>query len=196
MIKKSTVLLSVLLMFFYSCGKKESTVTPEPTYEYDPNSEQYSNNGSDTTMSNINSTIEKSEKTTNEQTTDDSSYVIDGFYHNDKKDEVFHYNSMYVKTKELKGKHIKVMAVVSFQGDNRNTLVLGIKTTNSKNLRGVYVMNSYIGKSNGLEIFKYEKVEGDNENEYFTFGFGDNGKLTVTNLTNKDVFIFENSPNY
>jgi hypothetical protein len=189
MIKKATASL-ILLLCFYSCGKQEAnTGTPEQKYEYAPNSEQYSNEVSDTVMSNRNQVIEKSETTTNEQTTD-------GLYHNDNKDEVFHYNNMYLKPKKLKGKYIKVMAVVSFQGDNRNTLILGITTPNSNNLRGVYVMNSYIGKSNGLEIFKYEKVEGDNENEYFTFGFGDDGKLTVTNLTNKDIFIFENTPNY
>ena len=42
MIKKTTLLFS-LLICIYSCKKKEeSTITPEPTYEYDPNSEQYS----------------------------------------------------------------------------------------------------------------------------------------------------------
>lgn len=39
MIKKTTLLFA-LLIFIYSCGKKESTVTPEPTYEHNPNSEQ------------------------------------------------------------------------------------------------------------------------------------------------------------
>lgn len=33
----------MLLFCFYSCGKQEaSTVTPEPTYDYNPNSEQVS----------------------------------------------------------------------------------------------------------------------------------------------------------
>jgi hypothetical protein len=42
MIKKATASL-MLLLCFYSCGKQEaSTVTPEPKYEYDSNSEQYS----------------------------------------------------------------------------------------------------------------------------------------------------------
>ena len=65
MIKKATV-SSMLLLCFYSCGKQEaSTVTPKPKYEYDPNSEQYSNEVSDTIMSNRNQVIEESETTTN-----------------------------------------------------------------------------------------------------------------------------------
>lgn len=43
MIKKATVLFSVLLICFYSCGKKEpNDVTTEPSNKHDPNSEQYS----------------------------------------------------------------------------------------------------------------------------------------------------------
>lgn len=42
MINKKTILFA-LLVCIYSCGKKEpSNITPEPTYEYNPNSEQVS----------------------------------------------------------------------------------------------------------------------------------------------------------
>lgn len=42
MIKKAKVLLSVLLICFYSCGKKEpNDVSTEPSHEYNTNSEQY-----------------------------------------------------------------------------------------------------------------------------------------------------------
>lgn len=43
MIKKTTILLSVLLVSFYSCGKQNSSSESlEPKDEYDINSEQYS----------------------------------------------------------------------------------------------------------------------------------------------------------
>lgn len=42
MINKKTILFA-LLVCIYSCGKKEPiNITPEPTYEYNPNSEQVS----------------------------------------------------------------------------------------------------------------------------------------------------------
>ena len=42
MINKKTILFA-LLVCIYSCGKKEpSNITPEPTYEYNSNSEQVS----------------------------------------------------------------------------------------------------------------------------------------------------------
>jgi hypothetical protein len=42
MIKKTTISL-MLILCFYSCGKQEaSNITPEPTYEYNTNSEQVS----------------------------------------------------------------------------------------------------------------------------------------------------------
>ncbi|MNQ49189.1 hypothetical protein D3C85_630920 [compost metagenome] len=188
MIKKTTLLFA-LLISIYSCGKKEpSTIIPEPTYEYDANSEQYSNEVSDTTMSNRNQVIENSETTTNEQT-------ADGMYHTDKIDEIFHYDKVFIKPKGMKGKWINTTATVSFQGENRNTLILAFTTSNNINRRSPYLMHTYLGKENGVELFKYERIEGDNYDEYFTFGFADDGKLTVTNLTNKDIFIFDNNTN-
>lgn len=189
MVKKGAVLFSVLLMCIYSCKKAEpSNLTPEPTYEYDKNSEQYSNEVPDTTMSNSNQVTEDSETTTNEQTTD-------GMYHTDKIDEIFHYDKVLIKPKGMKGKWINTIATVSFQGENRNTLILAFTTSNNVNRRSPYLMHTYLGKENGVELFKYERIEGDNYDEYFTFGFADDGKLTVTNLTNKDVFIFDNNTN-
>ena len=189
MIKKATASL-ILLLCFYSCGKQEAnTGTPEQKYEYAPNSEQYSNEVSDTVMSNRNQVIEESETTTNEQTTD-------GMYHNDKKDEIFHYDKVFIKPKGMKGKWINTTATVSFQGENRNTLILAFTTSNNVNRRSPYLMHTYLGKENGVELFKYERIEGDNYDEYFTFGFADDGKLTVTNLTNKDIFIFDNNTSY
>ena len=196
MIKKTTLLFA-LFICIYSCGKKEpNTTTLESTYKYDTDSEQNSNEVSDTMMQNRNQVIENSETTTNEQTTDESSFTTDGMYHNDKKDEIFHYDKVFIKPKGKKGKWINTIATVSFQGENRNTLILAFTTSKNENRRSPYLMHTYLGKENGVELFKYERIEGDNYDEYFTFGFADDGKLTVTNLTNKDIFIFDNNTNY
>lgn len=64
MIKKTTLLFA-LLICIYSCGKKEeSTVTTEPKYEYDTNSEQYSGPPSETVTPQYENTVaEKTEPT-------------------------------------------------------------------------------------------------------------------------------------
>lgn len=188
MINKKTILF-VLLTCIYSCGKKEpSNFTPDPTKEYNTDSVQYSKYVSDTMMSNRNQVTENSETTSREETTD-------GMYHTDKIDEIFHYDKVFIKPKGMKGKWINTTAIVSFQGENRNTLILAFTTSNNINRRSPYLMHTYLGKKNGVELFKYERIEGDNYGEYFTFGFADDGKLTVTNLTNKDIFIFDNNTN-
>lgn len=175
--KKTT--LFILSIIIFSCAKTKKSDLDLNQYET-------------VDYNNIESQRQESDTTTNERIIDSSLSVTGGFYQNSKKDEIFHYNNIFVKSKELKGKWIKTIATVSFQGENRNTLILGLTTSNNKNLRGAYLMNTYIGKSNGVEIFKYEKIEGDNEEEYFTFSFGDDGKLTITDLSNGDLFIFDN----
>jgi hypothetical protein len=189
--------LTVLSIFcLYSCGKTEQNPTDiEPNLEHNINSYQNSNLISDTITTNENLIVDDSEKTLSKERTDNSSLEVDEFYHTNNKKEVFKYNNMYVKPVNSKIKLVKTATVVSFQGENRSTLILNFSMHSKDNLRGVYLMHSYIGKVNGSENFKYEKVDGDNDDEYFNFAFEGNSKLTITNLTNKDIFIFENTIN-
>jgi hypothetical protein len=189
--------LTVLSIFcLYSCGKIEQNPTDiEPNLEHNINSYQNSNLISDTTTTNENLIADDSEKTLSKERTDNSSLEVDEFYHTNNKKEVFNFNNMYVKPVNSKIKLIKTATVVSFQGENRSTLILNFSMHSKDNLRGVYLMHSYIGEVNGSENFKYEKVDGDNDDEYFTFAFEGSSKLTITNLTNKDIFIFENTVN-
>lgn len=129
---------------------------------------------------------------TNENNIEEHISPIDGSYQNNNINEIFKYNNVFVKPKGLAGKWTNTMATVSFEGENRNTLILGLTTSKNENLKGVYVLHTYLGKNNGIEVFKYERVEGDNYDEYFTFSFGDDGKLTITNLQNSEIFILDN----
>ncbi|RYJ51463.1 hypothetical protein DR871_009690 [Flavobacterium petrolei] len=65
MIKKTTLLIT-LLISAYSCGKKEeNTITPEPKYEYDTNSEQYSGPPSENVTPQYENTVSEQTEPTN-----------------------------------------------------------------------------------------------------------------------------------
>ncbi|TCN50014.1 hypothetical protein D0809_24030 [Flavobacterium circumlabens] len=144
MIKKATISL-MLLVCFYSCGKQEaSTVTPEPTYEYDPNSEQYSYE-SDTLTKYENAVVKKSEPTLDEQF------------------EVYHY--IYSK-----GNVVKAETNVLFVDGKNDDLQIIVDMPNGKTYEYNLTDKVSLGVLKGLDSYLYTSDENDKINVFFKNG--------------------------
>lgn len=166
MIKKTNVLLSVLLMCFYSCGKKESTVTPESTYEYEPNYEQNSKNVTDTVTQFENSVVEKTEPTPDELF------------------EVYHY--IYSK-----GNVVKAETNVLFVDEKNDELQITVDMPNGKTYE--YYLNNKVslGLIKGMDSYMYTSDNNEKINVFFK-----DGRKMMGMVAGKEDFVFMNTPNY
>lgn len=144
MIKKITLLFA-LLMCIYSCGKKEeSTVTSEPKYEYDPNSEQYSKD-SDTLTQYENTVVQKAEPTLDEQF------------------EVYHY--IYSK-----GNVVKAETNVLFVDGKNDELQIIVDMPDGKTYEYNLTDKVSLGVLKGLDSYLYTSDENDKINVFFKNG--------------------------
>jgi hypothetical protein len=167
MIKKTTLLFA-LLMCIYSCGKKEeSTITPEPKYEYDTNSEQYSGPPSETvTPQNENIVTEKSEPT------------LDDLF------EVYHY--IYSK-----GNVVKAETNVLFVDGKNDELQITVDMPNGKTYEYNLTDKVSLGVLKGLDSYLYISDENDKINVFFK-----NGREMMGMTAGSESFVFMNTPNY
>lgn len=167
MIKKTTLLIA-LLICIYSCGKKEeSTVTPEPKYEYDTNSEQYSEPPSETvTPNNENIVTEKSEPT------------LDDLF------EVYHY--IYSK-----GNTVKAETNVLFVDGKNDELQITIDMPDGKMYEYNLTDKVSLGVVKGLDSYLYTSDENDKINVFFK-----NGREMMGMKAGSESFVFMNTPNY
>lgn len=169
MIKKSTLVFSVLLICIYSCGKKEpDTVTLEPTYGYNPNSEQYSKNTSDTITHYENAVIEKTEPTP---------------------DELFEvYNYIYSN-----GNVTKAEINVLFVDGKKNELQITIDMPNGQGAEINLIHPVSLGIIKGMDSYIYTSTSDNNKqvNVYFH----NERKMMGMTLDNQNV-VFMNTPNY
>ncbi|SHL06945.1 hypothetical protein [Flavobacterium chilense] len=168
MIKKTTVLL-MLIICFYSCGKQEkSNITTEPKYEYDPNSEQYSKSSSDTVVQYENTNVEKVELTPDEQF------------------EVYHY--IYSN-----GIVTKAEVNVLFVDGKKDELQIIIDTPDGQSVEINLVHPVSLGIIKGMDSYVYTSTSDNNKevNVYFHNG----RKMMGMTLGNQSV-VFMNTRNY
>ncbi|KFF18828.1 hypothetical protein [Flavobacterium hydatis] len=167
MIKKVTVSI-ILFLCFYSCGKQEaSTVTSEPKYEYDINSEQYSK-ASDTLTQYENAVVKNAEPTP------------DGQF------EVYHY--MYSN-----GNVTKAEINVLFVNGKKDELQVIIDTPDGQSAE-INLMNPIsLGMIKGMDSYIYTSTS-DNNKQVNVF-FHNGRKMMGMTLDNQSV-VFMNTPNY
>lgn len=167
MIKKAIVSI-MLLLCFYSCGKQEaSTVTPEPKYEYDPNSEQYSK-ASDTLTQYENTAVKKAEPTPDEQF------------------EVYHY--IYSNRNVTKAE-INVL----FVDGKKDELQIIIDTPDGQSAEINLINPVSLGVIKGMDSYIYTSPS-DNNKQVNVF-FHNGRKMMGMTLGNQSV-VFMNTPNY
>jgi len=167
MIKKTTLLFA-LLMCIYSCGKKEeSTVTPEPKYEYDPNSEQYSKD-SDTLTQYENTVVKKTEPTLDEQF------------------EV--YNYIYSN-----GNVTKAEVNVLFVDGKKDELQIIIDSPDGQSVEINLNDPVSLGVIKGMDSYIYTSTS-DNNKKVNVF-FHNRRKMMGMTMDNQSV-VFMNTPNY
>jgi hypothetical protein len=167
MIKKTTILFT-LLICIYSCGKKEeSTVTPEPKYEYDTNSEQYSGPPSaNVTPQYENAVTEKSEPTL---------------------DELFEvYRYMYSK-----GTVLNAETNVLFVDGKNDELQITIDMPDGQTHELYLTDKISLGVIKGIDSYMYTSDANEQINIYFK-----NGRERMGLTSGKESFVFMNTPNY
>lgn len=168
MIKKATVFLSVLLICFYSCGKKEpNNEITEPKYEYDPNSEQYSKD-SDILSQYENTVVKKAEPTLDEQF------------------EVYHY--IYSNENVTKAE-----VNVLFVNGKKDELQIIIDTPDGQSAEINLINPVSLGVIKGMDSYIYTSPS-DNNKQVNVF-FHNGRKMMGMTLGNESV-VFMNTPNY
>lgn len=166
MIKKATVLFSVILICFYSCGKKEpSAVIKEPTYEYDPHSEQYSYEAD--TLAQY-----ENQQTLKEQPTPDDLF------------EVYHY--IYSKRNVVKAE-INVL----FVGGKNDELQIMIDMPDGKTYEYNLTDKVSLGVLKGMDSYMYTSDNNEKINVFFK-----DGRKMMGMVSGKEDFVFMNTPNY
>ncbi len=155
-------------MCIYSCGKKEeSTVTPEPKYEYDPNSEQYSND-SDTLTQYENAVAKKSEPTLDEQF------------------EV--YNYIYSN-----GNVTKAEVNVLFVDGKKDELQIIIDSPDGQSVEINLIDPVSLGVIKGMDSYIYTSTSDNNKKVNVFFH---NGRKMMGMTMNNQSVVFMNTPNY
>lgn len=158
----------MLLLCFYSCGKQEaSTITSEPKYEYDPNSEQYSK-ASDTLTQYENTVVKKAEPTLDEQF------------------EVYHY--IYSN-----GNVTKAEINVLFVDGRKDELQIIIDTPGGQSAEINLINPVSLGVIKGMDSYIYTSTSDNNKqvNVYFH-----NGRKMMGMTMGDQSVVFMNTPNY
>lgn len=156
------------LLCFYSCGKQEaSTVTLEPKYEYDPNSEQYSK-ASDTLTQYENTVVKKVEPTLDEQF------------------EVYHY--IYSN-----GNVTKAEINVLFVDGKKDELQIIIDTSDGQSTEIKLINPVSLGVIKGMNSYIYTSTSDNNKqvNVYFH-----NGRKMMGMTMGDQSVVFMNTSNY
>lgn len=167
MINKKTILFA-LLVCIYSCGKKEpSNITPESTYEYDPNSEQYSK-ASDTLTQYENTVVKKTEPTLDEQF------------------EV--YNYIYSN-----GNVTKAEVNVLFVDGKKDELQIIIDSPDGQSVEINLVDPVSLGVIKGMDSYIYTSTSDNNKQVNVFFH---NGRKMMGMTMNNQSVVFMNTPNY
>ncbi|MCI9844119.1 hypothetical protein [Flavobacterium pectinovorum] len=165
MIKKVNILFSVILIGFYSCGKKEiTTATKEPTYEYDTNSEQYSYEADTLTQY-------KNQQRLEEEPTPDELF------------EVYYY--IYSK-----GNVIKAETNVLFVSGKNDELQIIIDMPDGKTYEYNLTDKVSLGVLKGMDSYVYTSDNNEKINIFFK-----DGHKMMGMKSGKEDFVFMNTIN-
>jgi hypothetical protein len=168
MVKKSTLLFSVLLMCFYSCKKAEPIdLTPEQNYEYETNSEQNSYE---------NDTLKQyqTEQTAKEEPTIDELFEV--------------YKYIYSN-----GNVTKAEVNVLFVDGKKDELQITIDMPNGQGAEINLINPISLGVIKGMDSYIYTSTSDNNKKVNVFFHNG--RKMMGMNLDNQNV-VFMNTPNY
>ncbi|NRT14695.1 hypothetical protein HNP99_001039 [Flavobacterium sp. 28A] len=168
MVKKSTLLFSIILMFIYSCKNAEpSDLNTEPTYEYETNSEQhpYENDALNQYQT--------------EQTAKEEPKI----------DELFEvYKYIYSN-----GNVTKAEVNVLFVDGKKDELQITIDMPNGQGAEINLINPISLGVIKGMDSYIYTSTSDNNKQVNIFFHNG--RKMMGMNLDNQNV-IFMNSPDY